>query len=113
MKLQLEQLESRDLLAATVNLSAAGVLSILADNTGDFFVVQNTTVNGAAVVQVLEPTGPVGTGTNLTWNFPAANVTSLSFLGGNGAFGDTVFNNANLAAVFITGFNTGQNLFVG
>lgn len=102
--LSLENLEGRDLLSASVNLSAAGVLSVAADNQGDYLIVQNV---APATVEVFDAIN------NKAFDFSSAAVKSLTFQGGSGSKGDYF---ANLTAVPSTqqaGNNKGVNYLQG
>src|SRR5271167_4375469 len=80
--LRVEHMEERRLLSASVTLSTAGVLTIVADDTGDNIIVQ----------QVQTPTNPntvevlVNSEGGKTYDFDPTTmpVTSISFQGGLG-----------------------------
>ncbi len=108
-KLSLESLEDRCVPSATVSLGSTGLLSIVADNRGDSILVQTTAAgSGQAKVQasIISEGG-------LTYSFAAAAVTSISFQGGHGHFGDSFVNLTSISSTAKAGANDGVNYLQG
>ena len=91
-KLNIEALEQRDALSATVSLSAAGVLNIQGDQRGDYVVISNPT---PATVEVWDATSQT------KQDFAAASVKSVAFAAGRGD--TTVYQTANVTATLTAG----------
>lgn len=98
------ELEPRTVLSAAVSLSN-GVLSVVADNAGDYITVQNQPGN---VVEVL-----VASENGRTVDFALAQVASILFQGGNGTQGDYFANLTALPSTQMAGSNPGVNYLQG
>ena len=104
MQLSLLELEQRQMLSASVSL-ANGVLSVVADNRGDYIIVQQPTPQ---TVEVL-----VASEAGKTYDFAAGSVASITFQGGSGSFGDYFSNNTSLPSTQNAGANRGTNYLQG
>ena len=103
-QLSVTELEPRTLLDASVSL-ANGLLSVLADNKGDYIIVQQPTPQTVEVLVASEQ--------GKTYDFPAANVNSIAFQGGFGNGGDYFANNTALPSTQKAGGNHGLNYLQG
>lgn len=101
--MELEHLEERRLLSATVTLMG-GALSILADNSGDNIVVQQT--NNGQTVEVL-----VNSEAGKTYDFASGSVNSINFQGGLG--NDYFANNTSINSIQHAGAGGGVTYLQG
>jgi Ca2+-binding RTX toxin-like protein len=101
--LDLERMEERRLLSATVALTG-GTLNVLADNSGDNIVIQQT--NNGQTTEVL-----VNSEAGKTYDFAAGSVTSINFQGGTG--NDYFANNTNINSIQHAGSGAGVTYLQG
>lgn len=98
-KLGVEQLERRDALSATVTVSPAGVLNVVADNQVNYLVASTPAVGATEIFDAV-----AGKATDFT------GVTSLRFQGNGGNL--TVYNNTSLPSLQVAGSGK-VNVLVG
>ena len=106
MKTQLSvlELEQRQMLSASVSL-ANGLLSVVADNKGDYIIVQQP---APQTVEVL-----IASEAGKTYDFPTAQVKGIAFQGGAGKLGDYFANLTSLPSTQQAGDNPGTNYLQG
>jgi Ca2+-binding RTX toxin-like protein len=102
-RLQLEDMEERCLLSASVTLSTTGALNIVADNNGDNLIVQQP---NAQTVEVL-----VNSEAGKTYDFSAAAVNRINFQGGTG--NDYFANNTSINSIQHAGNGAGVTYLQG
>lgn len=103
MNLQVERMEERRLLAASVAVNAAGILTILADNNGDNIIVQQPDAN---TVEVL-----VNSEAGKTYDFSSGSINSICFQGGLG--NDYFANNTAINSIQHAGDGAGITYLQG